>query len=212
MTLTLIIVIMTAIISYQAFSNGAMKSKLMMHPVSVKQNGEFYRFLTSGFVHGDMSHLLINMYVLYIFGETIEKNFAQIFGGGLGRVLFLGLYLGAIIISSIPSYLKHQNNSYYGALGASGGTSAIVFAFVFFAPWQWFIIPPLPGIFMAIGYIAYSHYMSKKGTDNIGHDAHMWGAIYGAIFMVVISAVFNPGLLNYFWQQLMAGPSMPNFL
>lgn len=212
MTITLIIVIMTAIISYQSFSNREMKSKLLMHPVSVKQNGEYYRFLTSGFVHGDMTHLLINMYVLYIFGETIEMNFDKIFGGGMGRILFLALYLGAIIISSIPSYLKHQDNAYYGALGASGGTSAIVFAFVFFSPWTWFLIPPLPGIFMAIGYIAYSHYMSKKGGDNIGHDAHMWGAIYGAVFMVVISLAFKPGLLDYFWQKFIQGPGMPPFL
>jgi len=211
-TLTLIIVGITSLISYQAFENPTMRSKLLMHPVSVKQRGEFYRFLTSGFVHADWSHLLINMYVLYIFGEMIENFFDQIFGAMLGKILFLALYLGAVIISSVPSYLKHQDNNYYSALGASGGTSAIVFAFVFFNPWGWFLFPPLPGIIMAIGYVMYSSYMSKRGGDNIGHDAHLWGAIYGAVFMVVISLILNPALLEYFWSQFIEGPSMPNFL
>ena len=194
LSLTLILVIVTGFISYQAFENRTMKSKLLMHPVSVKNFGEYYRFLTSGFVHADWTHLIINMYVLYTFGEVIENFFNQIYGGMVGRILFLVLYLGAIIISSVPSYLKHQDNSYYGALGASGGTSAVVFAFIFFNPWGWFLFPPLPGVLMAIGYLWYSSYMSKKGGDNIGHDAHLWGAVYGAVFMIVSSALLRPGL------------------
>ncbi len=211
-TLTLIIVIMTAIISFQAFSNQTMKQKLIFHPVTVKQNGEFYRFLTHGFLHGDMKHLIINMYVLYVFGEMVEKAFMSeaLFGATNGRIIFLVLYFGAIIISSIPQYIKHKDNQYYSALGASGGTSAIVFAFIIFDPWGWFIFPPLPGIVMAVAYLIYSSYMDKKGGDNIGHNAHFWGAVFGFIFTLVMFFIFAPHMVDLFFTKLMS-PSMPNF-
>ena len=211
-TLTLILVIFTSLISYQAFENYTMRQKLIMHPASVKQRGEFYRFLTSGFIHANWMHLIINMYVLFTFGEAVEKALNYYFGGGMGRILFTVLYLGAIIISSVPSYIKHQNNEYYSALGASGGTSAIVFAFIFFDPWQWFLFPPLPGVLLAVAYLMYSSYMSKKGGDNIGHDAHLWGAVYGLVFMIVICIIWHPELLNAAIQLFLEGPSAPNFI
>jgi len=213
LTITLIIVIMTSIISYQAFSNMAMKQKLIFHPVSIKERGEYYRFLTSGFLHGDFGHLLINMYVLYIFGEYVELSFMRpdIFGPTMGRILFVLLYFGAVVVSSIPTYFKHQNNNYYMALGASGGTSAMVFAFIIFNPWGWFLFPPLPGILMAVGFLFYSSYMDKKGADNIGHNAHFTGAIYGFVFVMVMFALMAPDQLSLFTRRLLAGPTMPNF-
>jgi len=183
-----------------------------MHPYSVKNNGEISRFLTSGFVHADWGHLIINMYVLYMFGEQIEQAFSVIFGASMGPILFLILYIGAILAGNIPSYFKHGDNGHYRALGASGGTSGIVFAYVYFAPWAWFRFPPLPGILMAIGYLWYSSYMAKRGGDNIGHDAHFSGAVFGFFFMVVISFAFAPGLWENFFGQLLEGPSAPNFL
>lgn len=211
MTLTMILVIMTGLISYQAFNNVGMKQKLWFHPVSIKNSGEYYRFITHGFVHADFGHLLINMYVLYVFGESIEKYFTNtaIFGPVMGRVLFITLYMGAIILSSIPSYFKHKENNFYAAVGASGATSAIVFAFIIFDPWGWFIFPPLPGVLMAIAYLWYSSYMSKKGTDNIGHDAHFWGSIFGLIFTLFNLYYFVPNILKVIIARLLEGPSAP---
>ncbi len=210
-SLTLIIVILTGIVSYQAFSNISMKEKLLLHPRSIKKHKEYYRFLTHGFVHADWGHLLINMYVLYVFGRQIEYAFDMIFSPSLGKILFLGLYLGAIILSSLPDYFKHKHNPYYGALGASGGTSAIVFAFIIFGPWEWFRFPPLPAIVIGIGFLWYSSYMGKKGIDNIGHDAHFWGAVFGFVFTMTMFSIFEPSRVDIFLGQLLSGPKPPPF-
>lgn len=212
MSFTLLIVIMTGIISYQAFSNISMKQRLIFHPYSVKQNNEFYRFISHGFIHGSWGHLLINLFVLYQFGEVVEQVFVQyVFGPNFGRLAFLIFYVSSVIVSSIPSYFKNQDNSYYASLGASGATSALVFVYILLDPWQWFIFPPLPAIILAVAYIAYSSYMSRRGGDNIAHDAHMWGALYGLVFALVSFAVFNPLLLENFVARLLEGPSMPAF-
>lgn len=213
MNLTLILVIMTGIISYQAFENTSMRNKLLFHPASVKEFGEYYRFLTHGFVHANWQHLLINLFVLYQFGEVIESIFAspKVFGPTFGRILYVLLYLTAIVLASIPSYFKHQDNQYYSALGASGATSALVFAYILFNPWGWFLFPPLPAILFGVAYLWYSSYMSKRGVDNIGHDAHFWGAVYGAAFTIGAVLVFRPSIVTNFINVLLAGPEPPPF-
>lgn len=212
LTLTLIIVILTGLISYQSFTNRSMQHKLMFHPSSVKQNGEWYRFITHGFVHADMSHLLINMFVLYQFGQFLESSFNHMFGGGMGRILFIAFYLFAVIFSSIPDYLKHQNNSSYAAVGASGATSAIVFAFILFNPWEWFIFPPLPSLLFGVAYLWYSSYMAKRGGDRIGHNAHFWGAVFGLVVTLILVSLLAPEYLNYFVSKFMEGPKAPSFI
>lgn len=210
-SLTLIIVILTGFVSYQAFGNHLMREKLLLHPRSIRKHKEYYRFLTHGFVHGDWGHLLINMYVLYVFGRQIEFAFDAIFSPFLGKMIFIGLYLGAIVLSALPAYIKHKHNPYYGALGASGGTSAIVFAYIIFGPWEWFIFPPLPAIILGIAYLWYSSYMGKKGQDNIGHDAHFWGAVFGFVFTMTMFFIFQPSMIDFFMNQLLAGPKPPPF-
>ncbi|MCB0635661.1 MAG: rhomboid family intramembrane serine protease [Lewinella sp.] len=212
LSLTLIIVIMTGLISYQAFNNPEMRAKLMFRPVDIKNHGEYYRFITSGFIHADWGHLLVNMYVLYVFGEQIEQIFTSLlFGPVYGRIAYIGFYLTAIIVANIPSYFRHQDNYGYSALGASGATSALVFAIILFIPWEWFLFPPLPAILVAVTFLWYSSYMDKRGADNIGHNAHFWGAVYGLLFIIVASWLMQPSLIGYFIDQLAAGPKAPNF-
>lgn len=210
-TVTLLIVGLTVLISYQAFGNNLMKNKLLFRPASIKEFGELYRFLTHGLIHANWEHLLINMYVLFMFGEFLETRvFNMIFGPTTGRIVFVLFYFSAVVVASIPSYFKHQENGYYAALGASGATSALVFAYILANdPWQWFIFPPLPAILLAIGYLWYSSYMEKRGIDNIGHDAHFWGAVYGLVFTVVTFAYFSPERLEYFVNAFLKGPSLP---
>ncbi|MEQ8704707.1 MAG: rhomboid family intramembrane serine protease [Phaeodactylibacter sp.] len=211
-SLTIILIGITALISYQAFNNRDLFYKSAFHPASVKEFGQFYRFLTSGFIHASWGHLAINMYVLYLFGDILEQIFTEwIFPPAIGRMVFLLFYLSAIVVSDIPSYFKHKDNNGYSAVGASGATSAFVMAYILFDPWNWFIFPPLPGVVLAIGYLGYSSYMSRRGNDLIAHDAHLWGAVYGIVFMIVVAALAQPDLLNLFWSRLMEGPRMPNF-
>ena len=213
MSFTIVLVIITGIISYQAFGNPALKQKLIFHPASVKNNGEWYRFISHGFVHANWEHLLINMFVLWQFGEVIEGFFSSgLFGQAFGRAMFIILYLSAIIVAAIPAYLRHQDDYYYASLGASGATSAIIFGFILLYPWEWFIFPPLPALLFGVAYLGYSSYMSKRGMDNIAHDAHFWGAVYGLVFMVVSALAFQPQLLDFFLARLMEGPTAPSFL
>lgn len=213
MSFTIILVIMTGLISYQAFNNPIMKQKLLFHPASVKNNGEWYRFITHGFVHANWQHLLINMFVLWQFGEFIEGFFqGALFGRPFGKIMYLVLYLSAIIIAALPGYLKHQDNHWYASVGASGGTSALVLAFILIYPWEWFIFPPLPALVVGVLYLWYSSYMEKRGSDNIAHDAHLWGAVYGLLFMIVAAVLVRPELLSFFLERLLEGPSAPSFI
>jgi len=220
MSISIILIGVTCLISYLAFEDRKLKDKLLMHPQSVHEFGQFYRFVSSGFVHANWSHLGINMFVLYMFGRMVENgilldsnntivSFTHIFGEGMGRINFLVLYIGAIIAGSIPSFIKHQENGYYRALGASGGTSGIVFAVIIFDPWAWLLFPPVPFIVFGVGYLFYSSYMSKNGNDNIGHDAHFWGAVYGFVITFAMISAFSPALLDGIFQSFLAGPSMP---
>ena len=204
-SLTIIICIITSLISAQAFTNQKMLNQLLFHPLTVKKEGQFYRFLTHALVHGDWGHLIINMYVLYQFGEYIEYSFIGIFGKGIGKLAFVGLYLGSVIFGAIPAYMKHQNDGFYRSLGASGGTSGIVFAFVIFNPWQWFIFPPLPAVLFAIAFLWYSSYLDKKGGDNVAHDAHIWGAVFGFVFTIALIYILRPELIPYFIDQFNKG-------
>jgi membrane associated rhomboid family serine protease len=211
-SLTFILIGITALISYQAFNNRELFYKSAFHPASIKEFGQYFRFLSSGFIHADWGHLAINMYVLYLFGDILEQIFTQMmFSPVIGRIVFLVFYLSAIVVSDIPSYFKHKDNSGYSAVGASGATSALVMAYILFDPWNWFIFPPVPGVVLAVGYLWYSSYMSKRGNDLIAHDAHLWGAVYGIVFMIVLAAIAKPELLQMFAARFLEGPRMPNF-
>ncbi|MBL7790808.1 MAG: rhomboid family intramembrane serine protease [Saprospiraceae bacterium] len=206
MSMTLVLVIMTALISMQSFSNPEMRAKLLFAPATMKRSGQWYRFLTSGFIHADWGHLLINMFVLYQFGEVAESVFGSLFGPLYGRLIFLFFYMSAVVVASFPSYIRHQDNYGYAALGASGATSALVFLYIILDPWQWFLFPPLPALIFGVAYLWYSSYMDKRGTDHIGHYEHFWGAVYGVVFTLLTFILFKPFMLNYFLGKLLEGP------
>ena len=211
MSLTLILILITAFISWRAFSDPQLRARLMFIPSAVKERGEYYRFITHGFVHGDFNHLLFNMWAFYIFGDTAEMIFNEyLFGPGLGGIMYILFYVAAIVASSYPDYIRHQDNRAYASLGASGGVAALLWPYVMIAPWNWFIFPPLPAILLAVGYIFYSSYKDRVGGDNIGHNAHLWGAIFGLLVYVVLLITREPALLEYFLSEL-AQPKGPNF-
>lgn len=212
MSLTIIIIILTALISIQAFGNPQIQRQLIFHPVTMREvPGQWYRFLSHGLIHADWQHLLINMFVLWQFGSVIEQVFTddEVFGALMGRVLYVFMYFSAILVASVPTYFKHRHNPSYSALGASGATSGLVFGYILFDPWQWFVFPPLPAILLGVAYLMYSSYMEKRGMDNIGHNAHFWGAIYGAAFTLISLSLALPHFLSSFLQRLMEGPASP---
>ncbi len=198
MSLTLVIIIVTVLISLAAFNNEKIMNDLILYPRRMQEPKEYYRLVSSGFIHADMMHLFFNMFALYFFGRNVETIYAVL---GFPKYAFLILYLLGIVVASLPSFFKHRNDAYYRSLGASGGVAAVLFAFVYFAPWEtiyvWFI--PIPAILAAIAYLVYSAYMSKKSGDNINHDAHFYGAVFGFAFTLL----FEPSHGMLFIRQLM---------
>ncbi|WP_149241031.1 rhomboid family intramembrane serine protease [Dyadobacter sp. 32] len=195
MSITLILVIITSGISYYAFSNYSLMDKLILNPYKVTKRNEYYRFITSGFVHADFGHLIFNMLSLWFVGEGIESLFYQLFGPS-GSFYYLFLYIVGIIVSDIPTYLKNRTNSNYNSLGASGGVSAVLFAAILFAPTMtislYFFIKMKAFIF-GILFLGYSYYEARKGTSYVNHSAHMVGAIFGMLFMAVVYPAAVPG-------------------
>ena len=188
-SVTLLLVIITAITSVLAFNNHEMWNKGLLYPALMKDNPkEYHRFISSGFLHADWMHLIFNMYVLYGFGQANELLFKYETGM---PYMFPVMYILAIVASSLPSYFKNKDNYQYRALGASGAVSAVVFSCIYFRPWlgfQFFGIEKLeiPGIVAGIAYLVYSAWAAKRAQDNIGHDAHFYGAIFGFFFTLAI--------------------------
>lgn len=206
LTATNIIVALTCLISFFLMENRDGKSALIFHPVTVKQKNQWYRFLSSGFIHADMWHLLINMFVLWSFGNALEAYYYPAALGDSSLVKYLILYFGGIVVASIPSYMRNQNNPSYAALGASGGVSAVVFAVIIFEPWQnlyLYGVIAIPQILAGVGYLYYSWVKDKKSNDNIGHMAHFTGALWGFLF----TGLMNPNLFTHFVRKTLEGPS-----
>lgn len=182
MSITIIIIAITSIISYLGFQNRELIGKLMLYPIVMRSPLQAYRLITSGFVHSNTAHLIFNMVTLYFVGTILENMV-------LGTQQFVLLYLSGIVVASLPSYYKRMHDPEYAAVGASGGVAALIFAFIYVAPWQLiylFFFLPIPAIVFAIAYLIYSYVMSKKRDQNIGHDAHFYGSVYGLLFMLVI--------------------------
>ena len=199
--LTIIIIVITAIVSILCFQNQDLFMKLRFSPYMVKNKNQTYRFLTHAFVHADWMHLFVNMFVLLSFGRIVEAYFEQVFEGK-AMVYYIILYLGGILFSTLPSYWKHQHDPAYSAVGASGAVSAVLFSSILFAPlsgiYLMFIPIPIPAFVFGFLYLAYTAYSARKASDNIGHDAHFWGAMYGVIITLMLN--FNIGI--HFVEQI----------
>jgi membrane associated rhomboid family serine protease len=200
LSITLIIIIITVAASFYAWNNQTIFQKWILNPYTVHRRKEYHRLITSGFIHNDYMHLLFNMLALYFFGELVEKTYIYAFGN-LGIVLYIALYIVGIIASDLPTYLKHKNHAYYNSLGASGGVSAVVFSSILFYPTEkicvYFVFCLSSFIFGGL-YILYSYLQAKKGGDYINHDAHLYGAVFGIVFSILIM----PSVIISFFEQV----------
>ncbi|NJC24970.1 rhomboid family intramembrane serine protease [Neolewinella antarctica] len=206
-TITTIIIAFTVLVSWRAWQDPGMMNKLVYSPAAVKERGEYYRFVSAGFVHRDGMHLFFNMYALYIFGAAGEFTFSSMLGTTFGNVGFLLFYLAGIVAAKIVTYVRHQDNYGFSSIGASGGVSAVMWPFIMIAPWSWFIFPPLPAILLGIGYIFYSDYQDRRGGGTTNHNAHLWGAIFGLVVYVALIIVFNEP--RDFLQEFIVKVSQP---
>jgi len=199
MPITLIILAVTCVISFIAFNNRKVMDDLILWPPAITRSKEYHRLVTYGLVHADVGHLLFNMITLFFFGRLMEGFFNASRLGAFGFALF---YLGALVVSILPTYLKNRGNPNYRSLGASGAVSAVLFGFVLLAPWSRIIVfvIPMPAIIYAVLYTAYSIYMDKHGRDNVNHSAHLWGAAYGVLFTLLVNP---PLVLSNFLGQLL---------
>ncbi len=204
MSITLVLVIITSLISYQALNDASLLYRLQHSPYQEAQRGEYYRFITSGFVHGSFPHLLINMFVFWQFGQIVENYFLQLFGELMGRINYVLLYFLTIIVGDLPTFFQHRNNPSFASVGASGAVSGILFAFILFNPWSTlllFFVIPCPAIVAAVLYLVYSSWASRNQNDRIDHDAHLYGAVFGMLFTILL----KPSVFNIFLQELVEG-------
>ena len=194
--ITLIIIAITSMVSFMAFKNTKLMNDLILWPPAITRQHEYHRLVTYGLVHADFTHLLFNMVTLFFFGRVMEGFFSE----RLGVFGFALFYIGGLVVSILPTYLKNRNNPQYRSLGASGAVSAVLFAFILLAPWQMIIVlvVPLPAIVYAVAYTAYSIYMDRRGTGYVNHSAHLWGAAYG----VLVTLLVDPRVLPYFLSVL----------
>lgn len=187
-SITILLIIIISLTSVVTFYQPDTMSQLQFSAFQIYHRKQYYRLVTHAFVHANWEHLIVNMIVLLSFGTVVERYFRDNFGGN-GVNYYLILFFGSVIFSSLWSLHKQKNNYYYNAVGASGAVSAVLFTAIFFDPWNsiyFFGILPIPGIIFGGLYLYYSWYMSKKKIDNIGHDAHFLGAVFGFCLPIII--------------------------
>ena len=202
-SITIMLVVIISMTSILGFNNREVIRQFQFNAFQVYHKRQYYRMVTHALVHANWEHLLVNMIVLWSFGSVVEHYFEINFGGN-SPWYYLTLFVGSIVLSSVWSLIKQRNNFYYNAIGASGAVSAVLFAAIFFNPWEpiyFFGVLPIPGIIFGILYLYYSFYMSRRKLDNIGHDAHFLGAVIGfcapilmrpTLFWDFINLLFNP--------------------
>ena len=200
MSLTFIIIAITVGMTLYAWKRPEILNRWMLNPNAITTRNEYFRFLTSGFIHSNWMHLIFNMITFYFFGGKVEMIFQYIFGAS-GGLIFVAFYIFAIVISDIPTFLKNRQNPYYNSLGASGGVSAVLFCSIIYDPlariYLYFI--PIPGFILGALYLLYSLKAGKSMGDNINHDAHLYGALFGIGFTILV----DPGVVPAFFEQML---------
>jgi membrane associated rhomboid family serine protease len=197
--ITYILIGVTVIATFYAWNDEKVFSRWMFNPYDIRRKKQYFRFITSGLIHLDYVHLFFNMLSLYFFGPIVEASFKGLFGG-LGILAYLLLYFLAMIVADLKSFFSHGNDHNYNSLGASGAVSAIIFSAILFYPTHtlrvYFI--PMPGFLYAILFLIYSYYAGRNRWDNIGHDAHFYGAIFGIVFTIILW----PQVVPFFFDQM----------
>lgn len=202
---TLIIIIITAIVSFTAFSSQKIMEDLIFYPPAVRR-GQWYRFFSCGLIHADIGHLVFNMFALYLFGQGVEGKFLVLFGK-YGNLIYLAMYILALAACLLPTYNKNKDNYHYRSLGASGAVSAVIFSSILFNPMIGigliFIPVYIAGFLFGIIYLVVSSILDRKGGSNVNHSAHIYGAVFGIVFTILLCRFIGEyPVLRFFFEQI----------
>jgi len=180
--ITIIIIAITAVVSFYAFNNRSFFDRYKFSTYAITEMKQIDRLLSSGFLHADLMHLIFNMLTLFFFADTIIAI--------MGNLLFVIIYLLAIIGGNLLTLWLYRRDMTYTAVGASGGVSGILFAAIALYPdMTLFILPipfPIPAWIFGIAYLAYSVYGMRNAIGNIGHAAHLGGAAIGFASSIIL--------------------------
>lgn len=180
--LTIILIATITVTTIYAFNHSDFYYKYSFNVGAIKNDKEYYRIITSAFIHVDYTHLIFNMVTLFSFAESVEIGYSSF-------VIFLSFLL-SVIGGGVYSLINNWKNDNYSAVGASGGVCGIIYSSIFLMESGsinlMFIPIPIPDYIYAVLFILVSHYLMKKGTDNIGHDAHLGGAFTGVIYAICV--------------------------
>ncbi len=179
--ITLLIIVSNIYLSFKGFKNYSFFEKYKFNIYDLKKK-EYYRLISSGFLHVDSTHLIFNMITLYFFSQVVLYKF--------GMISFVIIYISSLIIGNLASYYYHFKENNYSAVGASGAVSGILFSSILIYPemelFMFFIPIPIPGYIFVIGYMVYTLYGMKSQSDSIGHVTHFGGAISGILLTLFI--------------------------
>jgi membrane associated rhomboid family serine protease len=191
--LTLAIIILTSAFSIYCMNDPALKYKYIFHPYSIYHFKQHYRFLSHAFIHADYFHLLFNMYALWMFGKALESDLLPnlLHSKFKAELFYAFLYTGGIYAASVTEFFRYRNDKVYSSLGASGAVNSVIFSCILFAPLgtiQLMLLPiPMYAWIFGVVFLVISYFLARRnrsgaGTgDNIGHEAHFWGAVFGFI-------------------------------
>jgi membrane associated rhomboid family serine protease len=193
LTVTQVLIASVVVVSVVGFLSDTIQRALVMNPYRVR-HGQVWRLLTAGFIHADVVHLALNMFVLYVFADLVRSK--------LGDGLFVALYLSAVVVAYLPTTVRYWNNPRYSSLGASGAVAAVMLSAILLYPGLklriLFLPFPVPGVIFGALYILYSVWRSWGSDDNVNHDAHFAGAVYGALVTFLYSPNEVVHSLRYF--------------
>ena len=194
MSIALVIFVATLVASLAGlYAKPQIIERSLFRPYWFLRRRQYDTLVTSGFVHADLPHLIFNMVTFWFFAFPLERQ--------IGPVRFAMLYFLALGVSELGTYFKHRNDPQYASLGASGAISAVLFAAIVYFPWmKLFIIPiplPIPAPLFAVGYVAYSWYSARQARGRINHDAHLGGALFGLLFVLLTDPAAFGQLLRW---------------
>lgn len=181
----ILLILTIVVVSLIGMSSDSVKDALILNPYRVRHKGHVHRLLTAGWLHGDFAHLAFNMLTLYFFAGDVLRV--------LGPVRFLALYISSVVLGFVPTTLRYMNKREYSSLGASGAVAAVMFSAILLIPklklYLMYLPIPVPGIVFAVVYLIYSAWHSRTAGDGVNHDAHFFGAVYGAMFTYAFEPV-----------------------
>ncbi len=182
LSVTILLIAVNVVFTFIGFSNSQFYARFLFHIGSIRHHNQYHRLVTSGFLHADWAHLLFNMYSLYLFSRSTEAE--------IGSIPVIIIYMGSLVIGNLITLMVNYRNDDYHAVGASGAVSGMVFASVLLFPdsrMGLMLFPVMmPAWVFALVYIGFSMFGMRSGKDNIGHEAHLGGALGGVLLTIAI--------------------------